>query len=221
MARKPEALIFDMDGLMIDTERVYWEMNRQLAARWGKTVQESTLRKMMGRGAMDSMTLYVNETGIPETPAALLAIREGLVLERFRQGVAPMPGLHEILNAFLGKLQLAIATSAPRKFVDVILPQLGIETLFDVVQTGETVARGKPDPEIYLAAMSKLGVRPERSIVLEDSHSGALSGKNAGAYVIAVTDELAAGEDFSFADFRARSLDEARAHITEVLGAPC
>jgi HAD superfamily hydrolase (TIGR01509 family) len=217
MERRFDAMIFDMDGLMIDTERVYWAMNRELASRRGKTVSAETLRKMMGRGAMDSMRIYVTETGIPEDPAVLLAMRETMVLERFREGVRPMPGLREILDAFRGRLKLGIATSAPRKFVEVILPQLGIETWFDVVQTGETVGKGKPDPEIYLAAMSKLGVRSERCVVLEDSRLGAMAGKNAGAYLIAVPDDLMSGEDFSFADFRAGSLDEAREHVEGLL----
>ena len=217
MERRFDAMIFDMDGLMIDTERVYWEMSHELASRWGKIVSIQTLMKMMGRGAMDSMRIFVTETGIPEDPAVVLAMREEMVLERFREGITPMPGLREILAAFRGQLKLGIATSAPRKFVDVILPQLGIETWFDVVQTGDTVTRGKPDPEIYLAALAKLGVRPERCVVLEDSKFGAMAGKNSGAYVIAVPDDLMSGDDFSFADFRAKSLDEAREHIEGIM----
>ncbi len=217
MNQRFDAIIFDMDGLMIDTERVYWEMNQELALRWGKTVAVATMRKMMGRGAMDSMRIYVADTGIPEDPAVLLEMRETMVLERFREGVTTMPGLREILSAFRGRFKLGIATSAPRKFVDVILPQLGIETWFDVIQTGDMVTKGKPDPEIYLAAISKLAVKPERSIVLEDSKLGAMAGKSAGAYVIAIPDDLMSGEDFSFADFQAKSLDEAREHITSMM----
>jgi HAD superfamily hydrolase (TIGR01509 family) len=205
-----QAIIFDMDGLMVDTEPLYWEVARNLAHAHGTSVADETLRRMMGRSRIDSMRIFASECGIDKTcPEDLLIEREKLMLERYARGVEPMPGLREILERFHGRLKLAVATSSPRKFTDVLLPALGVARYFDVIQTGDEITHGKPDPEIYLKAMSKLQAEPRQCIVLEDSHAGALSGHRAGAYVIAVPSHLTESEDFSFADARAESLQQA------------
>lgn len=214
-----EALIFDMDGLMINTEPMYWEIARKLANRYGKTVTDTTLRKMMGRSVHDSMRIYVEESGIPITPQEIMVIRTEMMTQRFLQGVDPMPGLIDLLNAYRGKLKLAVATSAALEHAAIILPQLKIHDYFDVIVTGNQVQNGKPNPEIYLKALSQLNVAPAKGIVLEDSKAGAQAGKNAGSYVIAVPNELTAPEDFSFANVRVNNLIEARKHLNQLLGA--
>ena len=99
------------------------------------------------------------------------------------------------------------------------VPALGIAPYFDVIQTGDDIVNGKPDPEIYLACMRKLGVTPADCIVLEDSHAGAMSGHRAGAYIIAVPSALTASEDFSFADARVNDLFDAKVAIEKRLDA--
>ncbi|HEY7087924.1 MAG TPA: HAD family phosphatase [Tepidisphaeraceae bacterium] len=212
------AIIFDMDGLMVDTEPLYWEVARKLARSHGTNVAEETLRRMMGRSRLDSMRIYATECGITSvSPQDLLAERERLMLERYSTGVELMPGLREILERFHGRLKLAVATSSPKKFTDVLVPALRIAKYFDVIQTGDEILKGKPDPEIYLRAMARLEVQPHSCIVLEDSRAGALAGHNAGAYVIAVPSTLTAEEDFSFADDRAANLIEACDQIERTL----
>lgn len=204
------ALIFDMDGLMVDTEPIYWEVARALAQQYGTRVADATLRRMMGRSGLEAMGLFARECGITTaSPADLLREREQGMIARYTAGVAPLPGLHAIIDRFRGRLRLAVATSSPRKYTDVLLPALGLAEVFDVVQTGDDVTRGKPDAEIYLKCMERLGVAPAECVVLEDSPAGALAGKRAGAYVIAVPTHLTAGEDFCFADARAVDLVEA------------
>jgi len=204
-----QAIIFDMDGLMVDTEPLYWEVARKLAQAHGTSVADNTLRRMMGRSRIDSMRIFASACRIDKPcPEDLLIEREKLMLERYARGVQPMPGLREILDRFHGRLKLAVATSSPRKFTDALLPALGVARYFDVIQTGDEITHGKPDPEIYLKAMSKLQIEPRSCIVLEDSHAGALSGHRAGAHVIAVPSYLTEHEDFSFADARARNLSE-------------
>jgi HAD superfamily hydrolase (TIGR01509 family) len=124
-----------------------------------------------------------------------------------------MPGLREILGAFHGRLRLGVVTSSPRKFTDVLLPGLGVDRYFDVIQTGDEIERGKPDPQIYLEAAAKLQVEPKACIVLEDSNSGALAAHRAGAFLIAVPSALTLDEDFSFADARVSNLIEAQSMI--------
>jgi HAD superfamily hydrolase (TIGR01509 family) len=213
------ALIFDMDGLMVDTEPLYWDVARQLAAKCGKEVSDDTLRRMMGRSRIESMRIFAEACGIDSrTPEELLVEREGLMLARYGGGVEPMKGLREIIERFRGRLKFTVATSSPRQFADVLLPALGVADEFEVVQTGDDIARGKPDPEIYLKCMSSLGVAPMECIVLEDSKAGAMSGKRAGATVIAVPSPLTAVEDFSaFADIRVSNLFEAADAVQSLL----
>ena len=203
------AVIFDMDGLMIDSERVYWSAGREVARRRGKTVLDATLGRMMGRSPVDSMTVFATETGIAEPPELLLAERDARVYEILQEGATPMPGLFEALTRLHGNYRLAIATSARRPFVDVIDARVKFVRYFDAVQTSENVVQGKPHPEIYLKAMSQLGLAPEACVVLEDSSNGARAGKSSGAYTIAVPSEHTRDQDFTFVDFVASDLIDA------------
>ena len=207
------AIVFDMDGLMIDSERIYWDAGRFIAHQYGKEVSDQTLGRMMGRKPLESLTVFAQELGIPKPPEALLEAREARVIMALEAGVDPMPGLMDVLPVLSGKYRLAIATSARRSMVDIIMRSLKVEHYFQVVQTSDDVVNGKPDPEIYLKAMAKLGVEPAESVVLEDSSNGALSGKRAGAYVIAVPSQYTKQQDFHFADYIASDLTDAAAHI--------
>jgi HAD superfamily hydrolase (TIGR01509 family) len=210
------AIVFDMDGLMIDSERIYWDAGRHIARQYGKEVSDQTLGRMMGRKPLESLTVFAREIGIPQPPEVLLAAREARVVAALEAGVEPMPGLMDVLPVLGQKYKLAIATSARRSMVDIIMGSLGVEHYFTVVQTSDDVTNGKPDPEIYLKAMGKLGVEPAESVVLEDSSNGAMSGKRAGAYVIAVPSQYTRQQDFSFADYIAADLHDAAAHIAAI-----
>src|SRR3954451_5400694 len=124
------AIIFDMDGLMIDSESLYWAAGRKVAGRYGKTVQDGTLGRMMGRKPIESMQVFAAEAGITADPAELLAERDAMVFAQLQQSVMPMPGLIEVLPEFKPRFKLAICTSAIRTFVDVIVRKLGIVQYF-------------------------------------------------------------------------------------------
>lgn len=208
-----QAVIFDMDGLMIDSEGIYWAVARQMAREFGKEVSDDTLGRMMGRAPLESVELYVRELGLTLPPEQLMRQRDQRVLDILRKGIEPMPGLMEILEAFRPRFKIAVATSARLSFVNIVFGGLGIHRFFDVLQTSDDIHRGKPDPEIYQLAMTKLGVRPEQSIVLEDSSNGALAGKRAGAYTIAIPSQYTRNQDFHFVDYVAGNLLDAKARI--------
>lgn len=214
------ALIFDMDGLMIDTEPLYWEVGREIAREHGRTVADATLRKMMGRDRLASSRIFVEESGVPLAAEQVMVLREQKMLERFRRGgIEPMSGLREILQRFERKLKLGVATSSPRLLVEAALPAIGVERFFDAMTAGDEITHGKPDPEIYLKTMAKLGVQPAETVVLEDAPAGAMAGKRAGAYVIAVPSPLTAQEDFSqVADTRVSNLLAAADVIERIRG---
>jgi len=211
------AVIFDMDGLMIDSEKVYFEAGRIIAREFGKEVSDQTLGRMMGRKPLESVALFAKELEIDEPAENLLKRREAKVMGVLEQGVDKMPGLDFILETLAPTRPLAIATSAPKYIVDVVMRKLDVRRYFKVIQTSDDVVNGKPDPEIYLKAMGKLEVASSESIVLEDSSNGALAGKRAGAYVIGVPSVYTRGQDFSFVDYVALDLTDAGRHV-ESLG---
>lgn len=212
-----EAIIFDMDGLMVDTEILYHKTDREIAKSFGKSVSEETLGKMMGRKPVESYTIFCSDLGINESIDELLKKRYGLVEKMLEEVVKPMPGLFNILNEFKGKLKMAIATGSPHKFLEITLNKLNIREYFEVTQPSDGIVNGKPDPEIYLKVIERLGLRPENCIVIEDSSNGARAGKNAGCYTIAVPSEYTYKQDFSFVDYVAVDLNDAKDHIKGLL----
>lgn len=210
MPRDIRALLFDMDGLIVDTERLFIDCEEKIAGLYGKRLTEETLFKLMSRKPLDSMRIFAEDLGIPENPEELLRVRDGMMLQRMSTDLKAMPGLYDILDAFHRKKKLAVVTGNDRRFLDIVADKLGIRKYFDVLQTSENVTRGKPDPEIYLKAIGLLGLRPEECAVLEDSVNGAKAGKNAGCYVVAVPSVYTKDHDFSFADETAKNLTHAR-----------
>lgn len=210
------AIVFDMDGLMIDSEKVYWAVGRELAREFGREVSDQTLGRMMGRSPIKSMEIYAQDLGLSQSPQELLDVREGRVRQALERGVDPMPGLFEVLEALKPRYKLAIATSAPMYLVDVISRNLNLRPYFDVIQTSDDVTHGKPDPEIYLKAMARLGVPPGECAVLEDSSNGARAGKRSGAYTIAVPSRYTRDQDFSFVDYVAADLKDAASHLAKM-----
>ncbi len=208
-----KAIIFDMDGLMIDTERLYFETEREMAKNFGKELRDETLWKMMGRKPIESLEIYAKDLGIDVPAQKLVEIRNRLFLEKLMKDLVPMKGLFELLEEFKGKLMLAVATGSPVKLLDIILDRLNLRDYFDVLQASDNIVNGKPDPEIYIKAIESLNACPEECIVLEDSGNGALAGKSAGCYTIAVPSEYTLMQDFSFVDYRAADLIDARQHI--------
>lgn len=212
------ALIFDMDGLMIDSERLYFEVERQIARWYGKEVKDETLWRMMGRRPIEGLTIFVRELDLPLDPAEAVKIRNDLMRERMKQDLLPLPGLFHILDCFHGRLKLAVSTGAPQEFLDIAVDKLGIRDIFDVLLASDNLGSGKPDPEIFIKTCEKLGIAPGEAIVLEDSENGVVAGKRAGCTVIAVPSEYTRGQDFGRADFVAADLFEAEKHIRSLAG---
>lgn len=210
-----KALIFDMDGLMIDSERLYFDAQREIGRQFNRRVEDKLLWKLMGRKPLESLKLFVHELNLPLSPEEAKDLRDELMRERMMRDLKPMPGLYHILDSYYGKLLLAVSTGAEQEFLDIALDKLGIRDKFYVLQSSDEIKRGKPDPEIFLVTCTKLGVDPGESIVLEDSENGVKAGKNAGSYVIAVPSDYTRTHDFSPADFIARDLFKAAQHIQE------
>jgi HAD superfamily hydrolase (TIGR01509 family) len=211
------ALIFDMDGLMIDSERLYFAAEREMAAHFGKEIRDEQLWPLMGRKPIESLRLLREILKIDMPPEELFVWRNRLMLEKMRHDLGAMPGLVEILDAFRGRLKLAVGTGAQQEFLDIALDTLRIRPYFDVLQTADALERGKPDPEIYLLTCRRLGLPPGECIVLEDARNGVLAGKAAGCPVIAVPNDYTRGQDFSDADWVEPDLFAAAKRIEKLL----
>jgi HAD superfamily hydrolase (TIGR01509 family) len=214
-----KGIIFDMDGLMVDTEKLYLAALHEIAAGYNiKVIPEMAIIKMMGRSPLESMRIFKEEFLLAATVEELLNQRETLMEQKLRSGVTPMKGLFEIIDRFYGRLQLAVATSSNRCFLDIVVDSLGIRNKFAVLQASDGIGRGKPDPEIFMKTVTRLHLKPEDCIVLEDSVNGVRSGFNAGCYVIAVPQANTRNQDFSPAKYIAGDLIEAQAHILALIG---
>jgi HAD superfamily hydrolase (TIGR01509 family) len=215
--QRPSALIFDMDGLMIDSERLYFAAEREMAAAYGKEIRDEQLWPLMGRKPIEALGLLRGILGIETSAEELFAWRNRIMLEKMGRDLGAMPGLYEILRAFHGRLKLAVGTGAQREFLDIALDTLRIRDYFDVLQTADNLERGKPDPEIYLIACCRLGLPPSECIVLEDARNGVIAGKAAGCPVIAIPNDYTRGQDFTEADWVEPDLFAAAKRIEQLL----
>lgn len=205
-----------MDGLMIDSERLYFQTQYDIADSFKKNLKKETLWKMMGRKPSESLAIFVNDLDIPMEVPEILEMRNRIMRDKLKNQLEPLPGLFHIIDAFYGQMYLAIATGAQGEFLDIVVDKLDIRNKFRVLQHSDEIVNGKPNPEIYLKTCEKMDLSPGECIVLEDSSNGAKSGKNAGCYVIAVPSEYTHEQDFSFVDYKAKDLFDAATHIMEM-----
>ncbi|WP_189081133.1 HAD family hydrolase [Mangrovihabitans endophyticus] len=184
-------MLFDMDGTLVDSEKVWDVALHELAERAGGRLSPPARQAMIGSTMSRTMQLMRDDLGQPDRPeapdAAWLTDR---VFELFGNGLVWRPGAHELLRAVRADgLPTALVTSTGRKLVEVALDTLGREN-FDVVIVGDEVDAPKPDPEPYLIAAGKLGVPITACVAIEDSPTGMASALASGAAVLAVPAEL-------------------------------
>ena len=183
------ALLFDMDGLMVDTERLYIHANEIIARQYRKEVTHVTIAKMMGRGTMESLRIYIDDLGIDADPADLAVRRHSFMLDLIASDLIAMPGLREILAFARPIFRLGVVTGSATSLMNEILGRLQLQDSFELTQSCDQIQFGKPNPEVYLRACARLGLRPQQCIVLEDSANGVRAGVAAGCYTIAVPNE--------------------------------
>ncbi len=215
--RRLRGLIFDMDGLMIDSERLYLEVESDIARRYHREFDMNAWQKMMGLKPAEGIRVFVEELGLPLSPEEALAMRDVEMRKKYSEEAEPMPGLYHIIDAFYGKLKLAVCTGAQGEFMDIVIDRLGLRGKFSLLLSSDEAEKGKPDPAIYLACCRKLGLEPRECAVLEDCENGAVAAARAGCYTIVVPTRHSKDQDFSCADFVAADLYDAEKHISSLL----
>ena len=212
------AILFDMDGLMVDTEplaRAAWERD---IAPFGLTMTDDLYGRMLGRRTHESAQLVLDTLRLPLPHDELIARKTAIFLDSLAGGVPVMPGLFALLDEIEQRgLPWAVATSTPRAVAEIILGQLGVVGRYTALAAGDEVAHGKPAPDIFLLAAARLGVTPAACLALEDSAAGCAAAVAAGMRVVAVPTELTYGEPFAVAYRRYPSLVEVAAELDGLL----
>jgi HAD superfamily hydrolase (TIGR01509 family) len=190
-SRQPAAVLFDMDGTLVDSEKVWDVALYELAAQAGGELSPAAREAMVGSSMAHSMRVLRDDLGQPDRDeAADVEWLERRVEELFANGLVWRPGAMELLHAVRAAgLPTALVTSTGRRLVEVALQTLGREN-FDVVVCGDEVARPKPDPAPYRRAADLLGVKIAECVAIEDSPAGMASAVASGAAVLAVPAEL-------------------------------
>jgi HAD superfamily hydrolase (TIGR01509 family) len=181
-----DAVIFDLDGVLIDSEPAWASVRERLTRESGGRWHEGAQEEMMGMSSSEWSRYMHLELGVPMEPAEIsAAVVEGLEAE-YRRQVPLLPHAGESVRALAERWPLAVASSANRPLIDLVLELTGMAELFSVTVSSEEVARGKPAPDVYLEAARRLPMAPDACIAVEDSTNGVRSARSAGMRVIAV-----------------------------------
>lgn len=214
---RPKAVVFDMDGLMFNTEDVYWHVGSELLRRRGREFTRELSDAMMGLKPEPSFRRMIEWHGLEDHWEDLAAESEEIYFRVLDEHLDVMPGLLGLLDALeQAAMPKAIATSSGRRTLRTLLGRFDLEPRFVFALTAEDITRGKPDPEIYLAAAARFGLDPPEVLVLEDSQAGCRSAAAAGALTVAVPGEHSRNHDFSAATLVVQGLRDPR--LYEVLG---
>lgn len=184
---KIRAVTFDMDGLMFNTEDLYDIVGEKLLNRRGQSFTTGLKLAMMGLPGPKAFAVMKERCGLDDPVESLASECEELFADLLPSRIEMMPGLKELLELLESKaVPKGIATSSHARFADRALGKFDLKPRFEFVLTAESVTHGKPHPEVYLTAASRLGVEPAEMLVLEDSVHGSNAAIAAGAVTIAV-----------------------------------
>lgn len=205
-----EAVVFDLDGVLIDSESVWDAARRALVAETGGRWRDDATRAVLGMSAPEWSRYVRDELGVPLEPDDIAARVVARVLDRYRRDLPLIPGAAAAVRRLAARWRLGLASSANREVIDLVLDVAGVADCFAATVAGEEVARGKPAPDVYLAAIGELGVAPRDAVAIEDSSNGLRAAAAAGMVVVAIPNrEFPPSEDaLALAGLVLDSLDE-------------
>ena len=205
-----EAVVFDLDGVLIQSEEVWDAVREAYVRERGGRYDDEVQRAMMGMSSTEWSRYLHEAAGIPDEPDEINAEVVRLMLAAYRDHLALIPGAVEAVRRLAARFPLGLASSSNRELIDTVLEVAGLAQYFTATVSSEEVARGKPAPDVYLEAARRLDVAPERCAAVEDSHSGIRSAKSAGMRVVAIPNASYPPDEeaLTLADVAIRSLDE-------------
>lgn len=209
-------MIFDLDGLLADTERLHRQAYQTALREYGLMVSEEEYAEhwvRFGKGIAE----WLDERGSSVDPLLVRARKSICYHQLLTSSLRPMEGAVPLLDALRGRVKLALASSSYRDAVDGVLAGLEVAHFFDVVVSGLDVPRVKPAPDIFLKAASDLGIPPAQCLVVEDAEKGVIAAHRAGMRSIAVPNDYTRHHDFSKATRICKSLTEITAELLRSL----
>ncbi len=186
-ATKLRAVVFDLDGLLVNTEDLYEKAGETVLRRRGRTYDADLREQMMGRPVSDAIQLMIDCHSLPDTLESLMCECRDVLAAFMEESLATMPGVEKLLDELAtAGIPIAVATSATPEYAEYVLTKLGLKERFRFVLTSADIRHGKPNPEVYLLAAERLGIPPSQMMVLEDSGNGCRAAVEAGAFTVAV-----------------------------------
>jgi HAD superfamily hydrolase (TIGR01509 family) len=180
------AVVFDLDGVLLDSEQVWDEVREQLTRERGGRWHENAQRDMMGMSSPEWSRYMHDQLGVPEPPEEISTEVVRRLEEMYRRELPLLDGAREAVERLAARWPLGLASSSNRELIDLVLEVSGLARYFSVTVSAEEVAHGKPAPDVYLEAARRLSVAPESCAAVEDSRNGIRSAKAAGMHVIAI-----------------------------------
>ena len=185
IGRVAAAVVFDMDGVIVDTEQVWDAVREELVADWGGTSTAGAQRAMMGMSSHEWSLYMHKQLGLPQSPAEINDEVVQRMLVRYRSELPLVEGAIDAVRELAARMPLAVASSSNRPLIEAVLEAAGIAGCFTATISSEEVPHGKPSPDVYLEAARRLGVAPGHCAAVEDSASGIRAAHAAGMHVIA------------------------------------
>ncbi len=203
------ALIFDMDGVIVDSEPLHLQAYQTVLRDYNVNYSEEDNREFLGRKLYECASVLVARYRLNLTPAELLERKETVLSDLFRRHASLKPGIEAaLLTAAKLELPTGIASSSTSALIALVLETLGVRDYFQAVTSGQEVKNGKPAPDIFLLAGQRLGAKPKNCLVIEDSINGIRAAKSAGMQCVAVPCPATRYQDHAEADLRLESLAE-------------
>jgi HAD superfamily hydrolase (TIGR01509 family) len=206
-----EAVVFDLDGVLVDSEQVWADAKRDLVESTGGRWREEATEEMLGMSSPEWSRYLRDELEVPLEPEEISARVGERMVELYRKRLPLLPGAVEAVRRLAARWPLGLATSSNREVIDVFLELAGLRDAFAATVSSEEVARGKPAPDVYLEALDRLGgVEPRRGAAIEDSSNGLRAAAAAGLAVVALPNPHfpPAPDALALADLTLRSLQE-------------
>ena len=195
-----EAVVFDLDGVLVQTEEIWDEVRETLVHERGGRYDGAAQRAMMGMSSLEWSHYMHEELGLEETPEEISAEVVRRMLRRYDERLPLIEGAVEAVERIAARWPLAVASSSNRELIDAVLDGSGLGRHFRATVSSEEVPRGKPSPDVYLEAARRVGVPAERCAAVEDSHSGIRSAKAARMLVAAIPNRTYAPDEDALAE---------------------
>lgn len=205
-----DAVVFDLDGVLVDSEPVWEEVRRAVVAHGGGRWRPETQSRLMGMSTPEWADYLSSGLGTDLTPDQVAETVIDQMAERYAESLPLLPGAVAAIRRWAPLRPLGVASSSPRRLIDAVLTAAGLADLFAAIVSTDDVGQGKPAPDVYLAAAQHLGIAPGRCAAVEDSSNGLRSASAAGMTVVAIPHHRypPSQESLALADMVIETLDD-------------